>query len=490
MRFELVNLGKHQKWVIMVIQFLLSIQSVLLKINITPINFSLKAAYKLDSIKLSYMTWMGTFGILAGYAPLNIAMIRLGVKWSLMISCAVSLLGVYFEHQLGESIYYLMGGYFLCRMGALGPLLAMGQTVNLWFPQSQRTVVLLVLTSGTYIGYGASHKVLGLFVNNHNQLSNEDIKLGVEGYFTFTMICLAASIVVILLAFQNQPRNEQVISKAEDVVMISTPDLEKVVLPTTSMAESSPEEATIADISVNSPTESKEDIIGKDAISEFGNKIQKDSFMQQFKKLMSDSIYLLILFGILLGSNTLGGQNVSLALMLDLFGVPESETLKLADAGTIGALIGIYGYALIAKYSKTPFDDLLWMLFYLHASMFLFWNSFFYGFRYIMIAKFIYSIFNGPLNAIVVGIVIRYFKQVDPNLVLMGTSTTTIVRYLLNSLAGSYVRWTMKDHTQAKAIEVMVVIQAFCFIPMITGPIVYYRLKQRGINVNSTPDAK
>ena len=417
---------------------------------------------------------MGTFGILAGYAPLNIAMIRLGVKWTLMISCAVSLLGVYFEHQLGESIYYLMGGYFLCRMGALGPLLAIGQTVNLWFPQSQRTVVLLVLTSGTYIGYGASNKVLGLFVNNHNQLSNEDIKLGVQGYFTFMMICLVTSIVVILLAFQNQPRNEQVISKAEDFAMSSTPDLEKVVLPTTSMAESSPEQATIADISIYSP----------------GIKKQKDSFMQQFKKLMSDPIYLLILFGILLGSNTLGGQNISLALMLDLFGVPESQTLKLADAGTIGALIGIYGYALIAKYSKTPFDDLLWMLFFLHATMFFFWYSFFYGFRYIMIAKFIYSIFNGPLTAIVVGIVIRYYKQVDPSLVLMGTSTTSIVRYLLNSFAGSYVGWTMKDQTQAKALEVMVVIQAFCFIPLITGPIVYYRLKQRGIDVNTAPDDK
>lgn len=47
------------------------------------------------------------------------------------------------------------------------------------------------------------------------------------------------------------------------------------------------------------------------------------SFLTQMKLLFSDPIYLLFVFGVLLGSNTIGGHNVAMAVMLETFGVPE-----------------------------------------------------------------------------------------------------------------------------------------------------------------------
>jgi hypothetical protein len=64
-------------------------------------------------------------------------MLKLGIKWGLVIGYLLCTFGLYLESLLDVSDYLLMLGYFLCRFGALASTLGYGAAISLWFEPSQ-----------------------------------------------------------------------------------------------------------------------------------------------------------------------------------------------------------------------------------------------------------------------------------------------------------------------------------------------------------------
>lgn len=429
----------------------------------------------MDPLKLSYVYSSGSFGLICSYVPLSTAMLKLGVKWGLLIGYTICFVGLVFEYMLDTSPYFLMAGYFLCRFGALSSTLGYGEAVSKWFRADQRTTILLVIQSGLYLGYGLGHDILGAFVENHDDLSVEDIKKGIHGFLMTMIICTGVAILSILFTFQNVPTGDQ--------------------LPINELADGSYR------LSIEDETLKKDNVVGNPSISmnestQDQGSISTDaqvkevekSFKKQFVKLITDPIYLLILFGVLLGSNTIGGHNVAMAVMLKMFGVDESQTLGLANSGTIGGLLGIFGYAIYSRYSKNNMLHLIVILACFEVSVFLFWYSFFYPYKYIWATKFIYSLFNGPQGAIAIGIAIKYFNTVDPSLVLLGSASINIAKYSFNALSGSYVGYVMQTKTRWNAIFVELTFQFTAAISFFSAVLLAYMLAKKGINVNSEPN--
>ena len=110
------------------------------------------------------------------------------------------------------------------------------------------------------------------------------------------MVCTGAAVVSLLISFPNVPKGVQVIIENVQSVTVDATDI------------------------------SENDL--KDSLMEINNsedvkQTEKKGFGKQFKLLMTDPVYLILLFGVLLGSNTIGGQNVSMAVMLKTFDIPE-----------------------------------------------------------------------------------------------------------------------------------------------------------------------
>ena|SRR3990167_1744327 len=434
----------------------------------------LTQAYGLGPLKLSYVYTSGSLGLICSYVPLSTAMLKLGVKWGLLIGYSVCLVGLIFEYMLDTSSYLLMLGYFLCRFGALASTLGYGEAVSKWFRPDQRTTILLVIQSGLYLGYGLGHDILGFFVENHDDLSVADIRKGVHGFLMTMILCTLFAVLSILFTFHNIPEGDQ--------------------LPLVELADGSygtPEQHEQNQLLDNDKVQGNSSIVssepGKNQTSKDsdGTVVGQKSFKKQFVKLITDPIYLLILFGVLLGSNTIGGHNVAMAVMLKLFGVDESQTLGLANSGTIGGLLGIFGYAIFSKYHKKNMLHLIVILALFEVSLFMFWYSFFYPYKYIWATKFIYSLFNGPQGAIAIGIAIKYFNTVDPSLVLLGSGSINIVKYSFNALSGSFVGYIMQNKTKWNAIFVELVFQYAGAISFFSAVILAYKLAKKGIDVSS-----
>ena len=87
-------------------------------------------------------------------------------------------------------------------------------------------------------------------------------------------------------------------------------------------------------------------------------------------------------------------------------------------------------------------------------SLFLFLYSFTLGYEYIYAAKAFYSVFNGPQGAITISLVIKYFECIDKRLILLGTGSINIIKYIFNALSGSFVGFLMKEDTQWNSLVV------------------------------------
>lgn len=461
MALELLNLGAKQKWVILANLCYLCLLMTILNYNIIPVSVSLRKAYKLDPGKLSYVYSAGSLGLISSYVPLSTIMLKLGIKWGLIIGHIICLLGLFMETFIEQSGWFLVGGYALCRFGALSSTLAYGEAVSLWFSADMRTNVLLVIQASLYSGYALGHDILGYFINNESDLEESEIKTGVQGFLNCMLICVGVGIVSLFLTFQSKPedaakaltepvsRNASIVEKEEEAIMKAEEEAEKI----------------------NPRNEVTATLHEKD----------KQGFMHQFCQLITDPVYMVILFGVMLGNNTIGGHGVAMAVMLNSFGIPESKTLGLANSGTIGALLGILLYTLVKRKNKYPVTHLIWIAFGFEVTMFLFWYSFSYPYEYIWVTKFLYSIFNGPLGAIAIGLSIKYFKLTNPSLVLLGSATINIMKYTLNALAGSLVGWIMNEDSQFNSIIVEILIQYMIAISFFASVSLHFMLKKRGI---------
>lgn len=153
-----------------------------------------------------------------------------------------------------------------------------------------------MIQAGLYLGYGLGHDILGYYVNNHNELTNEEIKKGVTGFLQMLVYLCAGSLVCVLISLPNKPVGSQ-------IVFVNT-GANPRVKSADANNKSAEESLIVADEADATPQE-------------------KPSFWAQFKLLVKDKIYMVLVFGVLLGSNTIGGQNVSMAVMLKTFGIPE-----------------------------------------------------------------------------------------------------------------------------------------------------------------------
>lgn len=481
MGYELINLGKNQKWLVFVIQFILNAMGYLLQYNLIPINYSLQQAYGIDPMAVSFLNWIGAIGALCAYVPISSMMLRLGLKWSLITCCLIATFGLYLETFLGEHLSFLFLGYFFCMFGVMAPMQAYVQTTSLWFQPDERTAVLLVLYIGSIFGYWVSHRVLKIFVNNHNDLSDQQINTGVVGYlYTCIVITLLCSALV-LIGFPSYPIGEQIVSDNEGEKEMEQKD--KSYNPNSFDQK----EKGNFELGTYNSIENSQYFDTQRVDQQPPKKIEtiKDIlFWPQFFKLIKDPIFLVLSILTTLGTNTIGSQNISLTIMLNLFDIPEGLTLYLADASTLGTIFGALGYFFISKLTKTPLDDYLLALLALQTGVFVYWVGFMYGFWYCIAFKFIYNMANSvivPLSAL---LLIRYFKRVDPSLILLATSTLNIIRTVTKTLAGSYVGYTMRHQTQARSLAAMVTIQACCCIACLSSVAVWWLLRNRRVDLN------
>lgn len=205
----------------------------------------------------------------------------------------------------------------------------------------KRTSALLVIQVALYLGYGLGHDILKYYVNNHYQLSDDDIKKGVDGFLNLMAYWIISVIISVLFTLPNYPKANQIMV-TENEVNLPESDVENRIerdlkdnsdnIENLTNSKDNPTIENFSSINENESITIKKGTIhtfeeektnpNKETIIENPVKIKK-SFWVQFKKLMTDPVYLLLCFGILMGSNSIGGQNVSMAVMLETFGIPE-----------------------------------------------------------------------------------------------------------------------------------------------------------------------
>jgi Organic Anion Transporter Polypeptide (OATP) family len=226
-------------------------------------------------------------------------------------------------------------------------------------PLIQKTAMLLVVQTALYLGYGLGHDILKVFVNNQDDLDTEDIKKGVNGFLSLMMLCSCTAVLLVLVSFPNKPTGNQLPEHARKIELERAANEEKVQFG--SLIENQEKLQTHIEESEAKLQDSHEAETDKTEEKKLG-------FCSQLKLLMTDPVYLFLVFGVLMASNTIGGQNVSMAVMLKTFGIPEvvaahqSSTLELANSGTMGGLLGIFGYFILSKYSKKSVEHLVWIL--------------------------------------------------------------------------------------------------------------------------------
>lgn len=147
----------------------------------------------------------GSVGLILAYVPLNLIMMKAGVKWGLFVGFLICSIGLYLETLLEVSADLLSLGYLLCRFGALSSTLAYGEAVSLWFPRNQTTLALLMVQASLYLGYGLGHDILKEFVDNQSDLSISLIRSGVQGYLWFNIAGVGVALLLILFVLKNRP---------------------------------------------------------------------------------------------------------------------------------------------------------------------------------------------------------------------------------------------------------------------------------------------
>lgn len=242
---------------------------------------------------------------------------------------------------------------------------------------------MLLVQSAIYGGYGLGHDLLSLFVSNEDGLPVETIDKGVRGFLWLMLFLGVFSIIAVLLSFQNTPGPKALQAKKEleemdqtkltlsqeedpnsdqfsrsDALSATLDDGSKkisIISKSISESESQPTSLLVDKSNLEKAKESSH--------SEEDSSDKKSSFTHQLPILLKDPVFLLLFLGAPLGTNIVGGQNVAMATMLKTFGVPEVDTLRLANAGMAGAILGLIGYFFLVKRFKDTFTNLLFILF-------------------------------------------------------------------------------------------------------------------------------
>ena len=208
----------------------------------------------------------------------------------------------------------------------------------------------MIIAISLYLGYGLGHDILKYFVNNKNDLSVEDIKTGVEGFLSLMCVCTGVILALILFTLPNVPTGNQVIEapatnlqKDNEKEKLNDEEVKQSVISigygknkNGESVNSNPLYDTQNNVSLIDCTQGNNDQLNAKSdsdtnqekiISSDERSVDNKGFFKQFRILMTDPVYLFIVFGVLLGSNTIGGQNVSMAVMLRTFDVPEVSSL-------------------------------------------------------------------------------------------------------------------------------------------------------------------
>lgn len=334
-------------------------------------------------------------------------------------------------------------------------------------------------------GYWMNYKVLAIFVNNtNNDLSTDQITLGIDKYLIFLFLFLCCTSILLLLAYYNDP---QVIDQAIASAQKELCDNPKKYDPYTDKIEprSSLDSLKASKhLEIDKPADRLE--IEKPA-DKLGIQLENDQLVKdkQFwpllRRLMRDPVFILINFGAMLGTNTLGGHDVSLAVINNQFGISESTTLRLADSDMLGTIIGKLGYLALSYYTKQPLDELLWCLLIMHGGFFVYWYGIMTDFSLAMLGRLVLIIGNAPILPICMTLVIGYYNKADPDLVLLSTTTISIVKETSKAVAGTYVGIVMNTQTQLRSILALWSFQVFCWIAFLCGVALYCLLKKKGI---------
>ena len=208
----------------------------------------------------------------------------------------------------------------------------------------------MIIAISLYLGYGLGHDILKYFVNNKNDLSVEDIKTGVEGFLSLMCVCTGVILALILFTLPNVPTGNQVIEapatnlqKDNEKEKLNDEEVKQSVISigygknkNGESVNSNPLYDTQNNVSLIDCTQRNNDQLNAKSDSDTNQEkiisseekpVENKGFFKQFRILMTDPVYLFIVFGVLLGSNTIGGQNVSMAVMLRTFDVPEVSSL-------------------------------------------------------------------------------------------------------------------------------------------------------------------
>jgi len=213
----------------------------------------------------------------------------------------------------------------------------------------------------------------------------------------------------------------------------------------------------------------------------------KKGFTAVFCEMMTDPVYLLLLFGTTFGTGAIGGQNVGMPQMLKKFGIDEEDTLTLATPGSIGAVVGLLAYTFYVK--KLPrkilqFEIVSLMLCIMY---FCFWASYIVSFYSIYAFKFGYSIFNGPSISLIMDIMLRYFKRAkSEEFVLIGSSLAGLFKHVQTAASSKFVGIMWKWRSTAEtALLIGLGIQTAIAISVVSMTIVAWMLKKKGIDLET-----
>ena len=119
------------------------------------------------------------------------------------------------------------------------------------------------------------------------------------------------------------------------------------------------------------------------------------------------------------------------------------------------------------------------------VTIFLFWASFMApNFYWVIAGKFCYSIFNGPSIALILDIMIRYFKKTKGNeYILVGTSLVGLFKYVQTTLSAIFVGFMLRWKSQRNVLIIEMNIQIMIAISFFSMVAIEFLLKRRGIVV-------
>lgn len=348
----------------------------------------------------------------------------------------------------------------------LSTIFAKGKLISNWFDGKSRLIALIMIQICGYSGYAGNGMILRSYVNNTGDLSIQEIKAGVQGFLDLMIKMTGASALLVLFAIRSEPRTAKKKQRKFSIKSEKTRPLND----------------STATLNLRTTEVDLPHLIEKPA---------KLTFCRKFAFMCSDAVFPLALIGSNLGTCMISTQNIAMPVILKSFGFSESQTLSLSVPGTAGAISGMLLYTIFLSGKKNILIKLQIITALFAVAHYCFWSSFLLDFVYVVASKFMYSVFNGPQEPLILELVIQYCNGIGrKELILLATSASGMIFQVANAVGVTFVGRMMSVKTRERGWEVEFFIFGCIVISFFSDFIIDMIVYRRDVELGEEPEEK